>query len=501
MDASLAAALQVRQNAEETQRQMKELLDWEKDVKKSKKLPSKQVNHAVSIRSATPHSTTALTTAQPEKKERIKSADYKAWDKFDNAEVSKIEQASASDSAKSVASTAMAFSAKDATIESLQQLELRLENSLLEKEKGNAYFKKGDYKKAVKCYSRSIKLNPEGSVVVLGNRAMTYLKLNEFQAAEADCTTVLEIEPKNVKALWRRGVARREIGSDLSGAKCDLEKALVLEPTNASVKQELAKVVAVLTAKSGKPSASSKPIRRRVEIMEVGDARLYKTPDSLGKKKEEEPLLMECSVEHLKNHASAAVIADAARTSAPLITPYEGQKVPDSVNTVPIRGTNKESGSAPLESTNTIPIRGSTPSQPATNSVPIRGSQKEANQPIVIESVNTAIRGSQPKPSIIQIIDPNIETLTNPTITRSSSPSTPKKPLIVALDDAPTSFVAKTVSSPPPKAIIEEINSRPGTPKADAVMKPPTTMYEFELEWKNRKNDLEALYLLIKVIL
>ncbi|KAJ3028934.1 UNVERIFIED_CONTAM: RNA polymerase II-associated protein 3 [Siphonaria sp. JEL0065] len=508
MDASLAAALQVRQNAEEIQRQMKELLDWEKDVKKSKKLPQKHVNVQVPVRSATPPST-ATTPTQSDKKKRIKSADYKAWDKFDDAEVSKIEQEYASDSANSVASRAAAFSAKDDTRESPEQLELRLENSLLEKEKGNAYFKKGDYKKAVKCYSKSIKLNPD-SAVVLGNRAMTYLKLNEFQAAEADSTAVLEIEPKNVKALWRRGVARREIGSDLSGAKCDLEKALVLEPTNASVKQELSKVVAALSAMTGKPSATSKPARKRVDIIEVGDSKLYKSPDLLGKKKEEEPLLVERPVAHLKTNTSVVVASDAAKTSSALITPVEPvpQKVLDSVNTVPIQGAKQNSAS--LEPSNTVPICGSAPSQPPVNIVPIRGCQKstapqaqsveESMQPKIMEPVNIVpIRGSQQKkPSVIQIIDPEIET--SSIISSSTSPSTSKKPLIVELDNAFVSIAAKPDASRPPKPIIEEISSRPTTPvtRTDSTLKPPTTMYEFELEWKNRKNDLEALYQLIK---
>lgn len=42
----------------------------------------------------------------------------------------------------------------------------------------------------------------------LNNRAMARLKLGQWEAAEADCSAVLEQEPTNVKALLRRATAR-----------------------------------------------------------------------------------------------------------------------------------------------------------------------------------------------------------------------------------------------------------------------------------------------------
>ena len=39
------------------------------------------------------------------------------------------------------------------------------------------------------------------------NRAMSYLKLNKYEAAISDCDSVLHRNTKDVKALYRRGTA------------------------------------------------------------------------------------------------------------------------------------------------------------------------------------------------------------------------------------------------------------------------------------------------------
>ncbi|KAI9346925.1 hypothetical protein BDR26DRAFT_855377 [Obelidium mucronatum] len=434
---SLDAAMQIRLNAEETQRQMKDLLAWEKSVKAS------TVKTGTSAKQTPPHND-GRNTAQ-----RIKSFDYKAWDKFDvENEINKIEQVeqqSANEASSAVLSTGRA---NESTTESPQQLEQRLENSLLEKEKGNAYFKKGDYSKAARCYSKSLKLNPDNALV-LGNRAMTFLKLNDFKAAEADCTAVLVLEPKNVKALWRRGVSRREIGVDLKGAKTDLEQALVLEPTNVSVKQELAKVQASIAEVADKQkSNTSKPLRRRVEIAEVGDAKAFKG--------EETPLLAERSTER-KNQPSTT------STTTILDLPTAKASVPN------------PSAEPPT-------------TKPKVSDVRTSGLGPQQLQP-------------KKKESILQIVaDHESPTpISQATVLNPPSPKTTKRPLIVDLDEVtPAQQPKETVPEPlSPKKPAPAVVALP--PKLQSTTaQAPTTMYAFELEWKNRKNDLEALYLLLK---
>lgn len=76
---------------------------------------------------------------------------------------------------------------------------------------------------AVACYSEI--LQHDGNFIpVLLNRAMAQIRLNNFSAAEDDCSRVLSIENGNVKALFRRGLARHKLGK-LSESLEDLESA------------------------------------------------------------------------------------------------------------------------------------------------------------------------------------------------------------------------------------------------------------------------------------
>lgn len=87
--------------------------------------------------------------------------------------------------------------------------------------------------------------------------------------AERDCTTVLGLSAFNAKALFRRGQARVGM-SRLDEGRQDFEEALKREPANASVKEELDKVVEQLAKQNFKVhpalQVTSGPKRRRVPI-------------------------------------------------------------------------------------------------------------------------------------------------------------------------------------------------------------------------------------------
>ena len=74
------------------------------------------------------------------------------------------------------------------------------------KEEGNAAFRAGRYEEAARQYSAALQLDPR-CAVYWANRAMAYLKLGSYGAAEADCDEALKLE-LSAKALLRRGSAR-----------------------------------------------------------------------------------------------------------------------------------------------------------------------------------------------------------------------------------------------------------------------------------------------------
>ncbi|KAL0077072.1 hypothetical protein F4703DRAFT_1882038 [Phycomyces blakesleeanus] len=116
----------------------------------------------------------------------------------------------------------------------------RTDKALAEKEKGNAFFRAGDNKNAALHYGNAIDLDPTTAVYFV-NRAMAYLKLKNYLEAEKDCSRGLQLQPCNVKALWRRGTALRELGR-FEEARKDLELALELEPGSKAIVEELAKI-------------------------------------------------------------------------------------------------------------------------------------------------------------------------------------------------------------------------------------------------------------------
>lgn len=75
----------------------------------------------------------------------------------------------------------------------LQEVPVRAPRSTEEerdmwKNKGNEYFKFGDFNKAKECYSSS--LAAQESDAAYTNRALACIRLKEWQQAEEDCTKV-----------------------------------------------------------------------------------------------------------------------------------------------------------------------------------------------------------------------------------------------------------------------------------------------------------------------
>lgn len=172
----------------------------------------------------------------------------------------------------------------DADQQRLMEEQQRRQEAVMQKDRGNAYFKEGKYEAAVECYSRGMEADSM-NVLLPANRAMAFLKLEKYKEAEEDCTKAISLDGAYTKAFARRATARAALGN-LEEAKQDFQAVLKLEPGNKQALNELQKLQidagpsGLLQAVDGskrrtvqpidKPShlRSTKPLKR-IDIEEV----------------------------------------------------------------------------------------------------------------------------------------------------------------------------------------------------------------------------------------
>ncbi|XP_043202038.1 protein unc-45 homolog B-like isoform X2 [Amphibalanus amphitrite] len=83
------------------------------------------------------------------------------------------------------------------------------------KEDGNKKFKDGDFDGALASYTKALEISASDDkdrCVYLKNRAAVHLKKENYEAAVADCSEVLEQTPSDPKALFRRCQALEALG-------------------------------------------------------------------------------------------------------------------------------------------------------------------------------------------------------------------------------------------------------------------------------------------------
>jgi len=136
------------------------------------------------------------------------------------------------------------------------------------KDQGNAAFKEAKYSEAIAAYHQifmyvhgysqgsggSSKMPGQTTQPVsaeemaqirdlklahFSNLAMCHLKRGpNYEKARVNCSKALELDPRNVKALFRRGKCHAQLGN-LDEAKEDLDRALALQPENKDAVREL----------------------------------------------------------------------------------------------------------------------------------------------------------------------------------------------------------------------------------------------------------------------
>ncbi|XP_065743398.1 RNA polymerase II-associated protein 3 isoform X2 [Phocoena phocoena] len=240
--------LQVKQNAEELQDFMRDLENWEKDIKqkdmelrRQSGVPEENLppirNGNLRKKKKGKVKESSKKTKDENIKNRIKSYDYEAWAKLD------------------VDSILDELDKEESTHDSLSQeseseedgIHVDSQKALALKEKGNKYFKQGKYDEAIECYTKGMGADPYNPVLPT-NRASAYFRLKKFAVAESDCNLAIALNRSYTKAYARRGAARFAL-QKLEDAKKDYEKVLELEPNNFEATNELRKINQALTSK------------------------------------------------------------------------------------------------------------------------------------------------------------------------------------------------------------------------------------------------------------
>lgn len=172
---------------------------------------------------------------KPSNPDRIKSYDYKAWDKFDvEKECEKVDK---TDKKATVVGSKPVDIPRDVNTAGLTEEEKEMK-AVREKEKGNEAFKSGDFEEALSYYCRSISLQPIAASY--NNRALVFLRLEKWKEAVIDCNKVLSFkgEGGNLKAKLRRATAYKSL-ERYDEATSDLLFVLEREPNNARAKSIL----------------------------------------------------------------------------------------------------------------------------------------------------------------------------------------------------------------------------------------------------------------------
>lgn len=146
--------------------------------------------------------------------------------------------------------------------------ESRKEIGNKKRERGNFFFERQEYNSAIQLYRRALEYldeseggitNPtvdgeleptnaqlqdllEDRIKVYNNMAQAQMKIQAFEAALKSVDTVLQCQPNNVKALFRKGKIL-EAKADVSGAIPLLRKAATLDPENKSIQNELSRLI------------------------------------------------------------------------------------------------------------------------------------------------------------------------------------------------------------------------------------------------------------------
>ena len=109
--------------------------------------------------------------------------------------------------------------------------ETRKNRSFAYDNRGNAYYKMGEFDRAIADFTAAIALNPNDAIAHY-NRGNAYDERAELDSAIADWDKAIAINPNYAAAYGNRGIAYRKMG-EFGRAIADYTKAIKINPNDA----------------------------------------------------------------------------------------------------------------------------------------------------------------------------------------------------------------------------------------------------------------------------
>uniref|UniRef100_A0A669CID7 Protein unc-45 homolog B n=1 Tax=Oreochromis niloticus TaxID=8128 RepID=A0A669CID7_ORENI len=136
------------------------------------------------------------------------------------------------------------------------------------KEEGNKHFQAGDIDKAIECYTKAIKVCQDKKVlaVIYRNRSACYLKKENYANAASDATKAIDVDAKDIKALYRRCQALEKLGK-LDMAFKDVQRCATLEPKNKTFLETLRRLGAEIQSKLKTTFSTDSRVQNMFDIL------------------------------------------------------------------------------------------------------------------------------------------------------------------------------------------------------------------------------------------
>ncbi|KAK7416444.1 Palmitoyl-protein thioesterase 1 [Neonectria magnoliae] len=116
------------------------------------------------------------------------------------------------------------------------------------KNQGNKAFAAGDWPSAIELYSKAIALHDK-EPTFFTNRAQAYIKTEAYGYAIADTTSAIKLNPKLIKAYYRRGLAKTAILHPKDALE-DFKECVKLDPGSKDAKLKLEECKRVVRQKA-----------------------------------------------------------------------------------------------------------------------------------------------------------------------------------------------------------------------------------------------------------